>query len=79
MIFHNFVLILECKYNQRYMQLRLKPITRKNTIISKYLGKFILFTGVILCVLFVLSKIEIPAPSKLIKHEISNDKLIVVK
>ena len=61
------------------MQLRLKPIDRKNSIISKYLGKFILFAGIIACVLFVLNKIEISAPSKLIKHEISNDKLIVVK
>ena len=79
MIFHNFVLICEFKYNLVIMQLRLQPrngksLTRNKIIIKTVLVVFILFLAVIL-----LDKIDVSVPSKLIKHEISNDKLITLK
>ena len=79
MIFHNFVLIFEFKYNLAIMQLRLKPRTSRRSIISKLAIKTILFTIIFLLAIFLLDKIEIRAPNKLIKQEIGNDKLITLK
>ncbi|HJO77289.1 MAG TPA: hypothetical protein QF874_01440 [Pelagibacteraceae bacterium] len=61
------------------MQLRFKPRASNRSIISKLLIKTILFTVIFLLAIFLLDKIDMGAPNKLIKQEISNDKLITVK
>ncbi len=61
------------------MQLRLKPRASKNFITRNLIVKIILFTVVLLLAIFLLDKINMPAPSKLIKQELSNDKIITVK
>ena len=61
------------------MQLRLQPRTNKSLVRNKLAIKIILFTLIFFLAIFLLDKIEIPIPSKLIKQEISNDKLITVK
>jgi len=61
------------------MQLRLQPRTNKSLIRNKLVIKTILFIFVFLLAIFLLDKIEIPVPNKLIKQEISNDKLITLK
>ena len=61
------------------MQLRLNPRTDSNLVKRKFVIKTILFTLIFLLAIFLLDKIEIPAPNKLIKQEISNDKLIILK
>ena len=61
------------------MQLRLKPrIDRRSTII-KIVIKTILFVAIFFFAIFLLDRIEMPVPNKLIKQEISNDKLITLK
>ena len=63
------------------MQLRLRP-RQNNSLISVKRGfaiKVILFVLVFFLLIFLLDKINMPAPSKLIKQEISNDKLITLK
>jgi len=61
------------------MQLRLKPRASNRSIINKLLIKTILFTVIFLLAIFLLDKIDVGAPSKLIKQKISNDKLIILK
>ena len=61
------------------MQLRLKPRASNRSIINKLLIKTILFTVIFLLAIFLLDKIDVGAPNKLIKQEISNDKLIILK
>ena len=61
------------------MQLRLQPRTKKSLIRNKLAIKIILFTLIFFVAIFLLDKIEIPVPNKLIKQEISNDKLITLK
>ena len=61
------------------MQLRLQPRTKRNSIRNKLAIKIILFTLIFFVTIFLLDKIEIPVPNKLIKQEISNDKLITLK
>jgi len=61
------------------MQLRLQPRTNRRLIRNKLVVKIILFTLIFFLAIFVLDKIEIPVPNKLIKQEISNDKLITLK
>ena len=61
------------------MQLRLQPRTNRNLIGKKLVIKIILFTLIFLLAIFLLDKIEIAVPNKLIKQEISNDKLITLK
>ncbi len=61
------------------MQLRFKPRASNRSITSKLLIKTILFTVIFLLAIFLLDKIDMGAPNKLIKQEISNDKLITVK
>tara|TARA_Y100000590_G_scaffold469713_1_gene659277 strand:- start:1292 stop:1477 length:186 start_codon:yes stop_codon:yes gene_type:complete len=61
------------------MQLRLRPRTNRNLINRKIIIKTILIALVLFLAIFLLDKIEMPAPSKLIKQEISNDKLITLK
>ena len=63
------------------MQLRLGPRPNKSLISIKrgFLIKAILFVLSFFLLIFLLDKIDMPAPNKLIKQEISNDKLITVK
>ena len=64
------------------MQLRLRPKssgTFSSGKSSKYIIKIISLIVVIVVVIFFLDQLEIPAPKKFIKQEISNDKLIKLK
>jgi len=61
------------------MQLRLRGKTDRNTAIKSFVIKTILFALIFMFVIFLVDKIEMPAPNKFIKQEISNDKLITVK
>ena len=61
------------------MQLRLKPRIDRRSTISKILIKTILVVVIFLFAIFLLDRLEMPAPNKLIKQEISNDKLITLK
>ena len=53
---------------------RIKPKTKINLIIKIILFLLALFLGI-----FLLDKIDFPTPKKIIKQEISNDKLIILK
>ena len=53
---------------------RIKPKTNRNLIIKIILFLLALFLGI-----FLLDKIDFHVPKKLIKQEISNDKLITLK
>ena len=61
------------------MQLRLRPRTNRNLINRSLIIKSILIILVFFLGIFLLDKIDFPAPAKLIKQEISNDKLIILK
>jgi len=61
------------------MQLRLKPRTNRNFISRIVVIKMILVLLVFFIGIFLLDKIDFPAPTKLIKQEISNDKLKTLK
>ena len=61
------------------MQLGFRPRIDKRLVIRKLIIKTILFAVIFLLAIFLLDKIEMPAPNKLIKQEISNDKLITLK
>ena len=61
------------------MQLGFRPRIDKRLVIRKLVIKTILFAVIFLLAIFLLDKIEIPVPNKLIKQEISNDKLITLK
>ena len=58
------------------MQLRSKfqPRTNRNLVIKIILIILIFFLGI-----FLLDKIDFPVPKKIIKQEISHDKLIKLK
>jgi len=53
---------------------RFKPRTNRNLVIKIILISLAFFLGI-----FLLDKIDFPVPKKLIKQEISNDKLITLK
>ena len=61
------------------MQLSLKPRTSRNLISRSSIIKIILILLVFFLGIFLLDKIDFPTPTKLIKQEISNDKLITLK
>ena len=61
------------------MQLRFKPRNDKNLVIRKLVIKAVLFALVFVLAIFLIDKIEMPIPNKLIKQEISNDKLVTLK
>ena len=61
------------------MQLRLQPKTNKNLVIRNLVIKIILIFLVFFLGIFLLDKVDFPAPKKFIKQEISNDKLITLK
>ena len=61
------------------MQLSLKPRTSRNLISRSLVIKIVLILLVFFLGIFLLDKIDFPTPTKLIKQEISNDKLITLK
>ena len=61
------------------MQLRLTPRKNRYFISRGLLVKTILILLVFFLGIFLLDRIDFPAPTKLIKQEISNDKLITLK
>ena len=61
------------------MQLRLKPRTSRSIISKKLVFKTILVFLVFILGIFLLDRIDFPVPTKLIKQELSNDKLILLK
>ena len=61
------------------MQLRLTPRRNRNLISKSLVIKTILILLVFFLGIFLLDKIDFPVPKKLIKQEISNDKLITLK
>jgi len=61
------------------MQLRLKPRTSRNFISKVLVIKIILILAVFFIGIFLLDKIDFPTPTKFIKQEINNDKLITLK
>ena len=62
------------------MQLRLQPRKNRNFIIGRGLIlKIILIVLFFFLGIFLLDKIDFPTPTKLIKQEISNDKLNTLK
>ncbi len=61
------------------MQLRLQPRASKNLARNKLVIKTILFASIFFLVIFLLDKIEVRVPSKLLKLQISNDKIITLK
>ena len=61
------------------MQLGFKPRTDRRSTIIKLVIKTILFSAIFLFAIFLLDRIKMPVPNKLIKYEISNDKLITLK
>ena len=61
------------------MQLRLNPRTTRSSLLRKLVIKIILIIFAIFVVIFFLGKLELSTPKKIIKHEISNDKLIELK
>ena len=61
------------------MQLRLQPRKNRNFIIRGLILKTILIVLFFFIGIFLLDKIDFPTPTKLIKQEISNDKLTTLK
>jgi len=61
------------------MQLRLKPRASRSLISRTFIVKIILIFTVFFLGIFLIDKIDFPAPGKLIKKQISNDKLITLK
>ena len=61
------------------MQLRLNPKSSRSSSLRKPVIKIILIIFAIFVVIFFLGKLELSTPKKIIKQEISNDKLIELK
>ena len=61
------------------MQLRLHPRNNRNLLYSKVIIRIILALLALFLLIFLVDKMEMAPPSKLIKQEISNDKLITLK
>ena len=56
------------------LRYRFQPRTNRNLVIKIILILLIFFLGI-----FLLDKVDFPVPKKLIKQEISNEKLIKLK
>jgi len=61
------------------MQLRLKPRNTRSFLSRNLIVKTILTLSVLFLGVFLIDKINLPAPNELIKQEISNDKLTTLK
>ena len=61
------------------MQLRLHPKSSKRQVTNQFIIRTILFALVLSLSIYMLDKIEISAPIKLLEQKISNDKIITLK
>ena len=61
------------------MQLSLNRKSGRSPIANKPIVKIVITIVAVLIVVFFLGKLELSTPKKLIKQEISNDKLIKLK
>ena len=61
------------------MQLRLQPKRSSGLVKRSFIIKTIFFATIFILVIFLLDKIEMPAPNKLIELKISNDQLTTLK
>ena len=61
------------------MQLRLHPKTSKRQVTNKFIIRTILFALVLSLSIYMLDKIELSVPIKLLEQKISNDKIITLK
>ncbi len=61
------------------MQLRLNPKFRRESTIKSILFKGILIVSVLFIAIFILDQFNTSGPTKFIKQELSNDKLITIK
>ena len=61
------------------MQLRLNPRRSESLFRNKLVIRTVLFAAIFILGIVLIDKIEKPVPNKLIKRELSNDKLITVK
>ena len=61
------------------MQRRLLFKSSTGILRGKFKTKIILFALIFFLAIFFLDKLEMPVPNKLIKQEISNDKLITLR
>ena len=61
------------------MQLRLRPKNERGAVNRSLIIKTVLFVVIFLIAIFILDKINMPTPTKLIKQEVSNDKIITLK
>ena len=61
------------------MQLRLTPKRNRNFISRSLIVKTFLILFVFSLGIFLLDRIDFPVPTKLIKQEINNDKIITLK
>ena len=61
------------------MQLRLQPRNNKKLLLPKFIVRAALAILVFFLMVFLADKIQMPIPSKLIKQEITNEKLITLK
>ena len=61
------------------MQLRLSPRTNRNFLGRSLIIKIIIILIVFFLGIFLIDKINFPVPNKIIKQEISNDKIITVR
>jgi len=61
------------------MQLRLHPRTKKSIFNRKSIFGTIIVLIIFATAIFLLDQIKISSPNKLIKQELSNDKLITLK
>ncbi len=61
------------------MQLRLSPRTNRNFLARSLIIKIIIILIVFFLGIFLIDKINFPIPNKIIKQEISNDKIITVR
>ena len=61
------------------MQLRLTPKRNRNLISRGLAVKAVLVILVFFLGIFLLDRIDFPIPNKLIKQEITNDKIITLK
>tara|TARA_B110000014_G_scaffold249323_1_gene224520 strand:+ start:448 stop:633 length:186 start_codon:yes stop_codon:yes gene_type:complete len=61
------------------MQLRLRPRTSRTLISRNLVIKTTLILLVFFLGIFLIDKIDFPSPTKPVKQEISNEKLITLK
>jgi hypothetical protein len=61
------------------MQLRFHPRNNRKALYPKVIVRIILGVLVFFLLIFLADKIDMPTPTKFIKQEISNEKIITLK